>query len=638
MKHKTGKRIGVIGLAGILAAGAAGATVYAKAPGSSTRQESGITAEAEEIRDRVRETAEKVWQPKDGEEVPFRDETVYVVTAADGTAQKVIVSERIREENGEETVSQSTTEKALPVSVQVTYTLDGEELLPEELVGKSGHIVIRYTYENRQYENMEIGGKMEEIHVPYLVLTGMILDSSQFGNVTVSSGKVIHDGSRSIVAGVAFPGLNGALGAEQELLPEYIEVEADTEDFSLGSVYTIVTNEVFSSLNLEEIDLAEELKGAVTELTDAVESLADGSSELYDGMAELSDKTGALKSGVNELTDGAGDLAEGAAALCDGVQSLQNGAESLQSGAQSLQSGAASLSSGLSTLTSKSGELTQGAAQVFNTLLAAANQQLAASGISVTLTMENYAATLNGIMQSAEQQVYSSVYDSVKETVLAQVLANAGLDQSAYDALPEGDSTKAAIDQTVADTMETADVQSRISTLVAQNTSGATAQLAALKAQLDSYQAFYQGLLSYTAGVSSASSGASQLSSGAGQLSSGAGQLCSGVQELAAGAAEISDGSVRLKDGLDTLGEGTDALAEGAALLKEGAEQLKDGLAVFDQEGLQKLSDLAGADLDTLTERLEAISRVSRDYSSFAETSEDIAGSVKFIIRTAEIR
>lgn len=245
---------------------------------------------------------------------------------------------------------------------------------------------------------------------------------------------------------------------------------------------------------------------------------------------------------------------------------------------------------------------------------------------------------VNGMIQSAEQQVYNSVYDSVKASVLAQVLASAGLDQSAYNALPEGDSAKAAIDQTVADTMETADVQSQISTLVAQNTSGATAQLADLKSQLDSYQAFYQGLLSYTAGVSSASSGAGQLSSGAGQLSGGASALSSGAQELAAGAAEISDGSVRLKDGLDTLGEGTDALAEGAALLKVGAEQLKDGLAIFDREGLQKLSDLAGADLDTLTERLEAISRVSRDYSSFAGDSEDIAGSVKFIIRTAEIR
>lgn len=637
MKHKTAKRIGIIGLAGILAAGTAGATAYAKAPGS-TKQEKEITAEAEEIRERVRETAEKVWQPKDGEEVPFRDETVYVVTAADGTTQKVIVSERIREESGEETISQSSTEKELPVSVWVTYSLDGAEMQPEELVGKSGHIVIRYTYENRQYENREIGGKTEEIHVPYLVLTGMVLDNDHFGNVTVSSGKVIHDGSRSLVAGIAFPGLNGDLGAEQELLPEYIEVEADTEDFSLGSVYTIVTNEVFSSLNLEEVDLAEEVKDAVSELTDAVEALAEGSSELYDGMAELADRTGDLKSGVGELTQGAGELSEGAAALCGGIQSLQSGAESLQSGAQSLQSGAATLSSGLNTLSSKNGELTQGAAQVFHSLLAAANQQLAASGISVTLTIENYAATLNGMIQSAEQQVYNSVYDSVKASVLAQVLANAGLDQSAYNALPEGDSAKAAIDQTVADTMETADVQSQISTLVAQNTSGATAQLADLKSQLDSYQAFYQGLLSYTAGVSSASSGAGQLSSGAGQLSSGASALSSGAQELAAGAAEISDGSVRLKDGLDTLGEGTDALAEGAALLKDGAEQLKDGLAIFDREGLQKLSDLAGADLDTLTERLEAISRVSRDYSSFAGDSEDIAGSVKFIIRTAEIR
>lgn len=66
--------------------------------------------------------------------------------------------------------------------------------------------------------------------------------------------------------------------------------------------------------------------------------------------------------------------------------------------------------------------------------------------------------------------------------------------------------------------------------------------------------------------------------------------------------------------------------------------QLRDGLATFDEEGIRKISDLAGADLDTLVERLQAISQVSRNYNSFAGISDDMDGTVKFIIKTAEIK
>ncbi len=672
-KKRAAKRIGVICLAGVLVTGMAGATVYAKAPGSSASGASESSRNAEDVKEEIKETASRIWQPKDGDGALLKDETVYVITAADGTTQKIIVSDRIQNGTGADSISdktelsdvtavkngesyterdgsyvwevegadvcyQGTTDKELPISVKITYTLDGKEVTPEELAGKSGHVVIRYEYVNNQYEVMEIGGEQEEIHVPYAVLTGMILDNTKFGNIKVSSGKVINDGTRCIVAGIAFPGMNADLGMTEETLPEYVEIEADTEDFSLGSVYTIATNEVFSSLNLEDVDTVDDLRDALSELTDAMEALTDGSSELYDGLAELYDKSGDLKDGVDALSDGAGQLSDGAVALHTGAESLQSGTESLLSGAQSLQSGASTLASGLSTLNAKSGDLTGGAAQVFNTLLATATKQLADKGINVTLTIDNYAATINGIIQSTQQQVYEAAYNGVKASVLTQVLEGAGIDQNTYDALPAGDATKAVIDQTVEEKMQTPEVQAQISALVARNASGSAAQLAELKSQLDNYNTFYQGVLAYTAGVASASSGAGQLSSGAGQLSSGAAALNSGAKELTEGAGALSDGIVTLKDGIDTLADGSDALIEGVSKLKDGAMQLRDGLATFDEEGIRKISDLAGADLDTLVERLQAISQVSRNYNSFAGISDDMDGTVKFIIKTAEIK
>ena len=83
-KKRAAKRIGVICLAGVLVTGMAGATVYAKAPGSSASGASESSRNAEDVKEEIKETASRIWQPKDGNGTLLKDETVYVITAADG--------------------------------------------------------------------------------------------------------------------------------------------------------------------------------------------------------------------------------------------------------------------------------------------------------------------------------------------------------------------------------------------------------------------------------------------------------------------------------------------------------------------------------------------------------------------------
>ena len=67
----------------------------------------------------------------------------------------------------------------------------------------------------------------------------MILSQDNFSNVKVTNGKVISDGSRNIVVGVALPGLSESIGLSdtEDLddidIPDYVEVEADTTNFKL---------------------------------------------------------------------------------------------------------------------------------------------------------------------------------------------------------------------------------------------------------------------------------------------------------------------------------------------------------------------------------------------------------------------
>lgn len=377
-----------------------------------------------------------------------KDETVYVLAGADGTVQKIIVSDWIKnamaadsledktelsdienikgdesftlggdnscvwDAQGNDIYYQGNIEKELPVQMSVCYTLDGQAIAPEALAGQSGHVTIRFDYQNMQYEEVLLDGKTEKIYVPFTMLTGMLLDTEVFRNVTISNGKLINDGDRIAVVGIAFPGLQEDLAISKEKLdiPDYVEISADVENFEMGMTMTLATTELFGAIDSDKLDL-HELSDAMAELTDAMDQLMDGSSQLYDGLCTLLEKSGDLVSGINKLAEGAAQL--------------KAGAESLDSGAAQLQAGAAQLSSGLNTLNANSSSLNGGARQVFSSLLSMANTQLSEAGLSVpALTIDNYASVLDGVIASLDD---TAVYQAALEQVTATVNANRGM-------------------------------------------------------------------------------------------------------------------------------------------------------------------------------------------------------------------
>lgn len=758
-------KIGAVCLAGALVAGVAGSNVYAMGKNNS----SGKSSDEKKLEEELKDTVKNLWSPA-SDAVVSKEETVYVMAGADGSSNKIIVSDWIKNagqeksltdftglkdveavKNGESfTVTgdkyvwnteggdvyyQGTSDKELPLTVKAGYTLDGKELSASEIAGKSGHVVIRYSFEAKEYVTAEIAGKQEKIAVPFTVVTGMILDRQQFSNVEVSSGKLVNDGDKSVVVGLAFPGMNENLQLDEDIdIPDYVEVEADVKDFSLGSTYCIAVNNLFSSLNLDEVDSLDELSDAMEDLADGMTQLLDGSSDLYDGLATLYDKSGELKDGVEQLAKGVGDLQSGAGTLRDGAKKLADGAGTLKNGAGSLKSGAAQLNAGLGTLVSKNGELTGGARQVFETLLKTANDTLNSNaqmqqlGVTANMTIDNYAAFLDGLLsqlggseiqgtvyeqvvaavtaevenntpaitaavaaevEKSDAAIRAGVTDAVRENVLAQVIASdtvqnacPGFSREMYEqakgiSVSGGDAQLAAlqalaaqIDAAVDANMQSAEVQAAIESNVAAkkqelidanvaakkneliqtnveqqmqaqagNLSAGAAQIAGLKASLDSYNQFYQGLIAYTNGVASAKDGAAQLENGAAQLESGAGALASGAGELATGTESLKSGTDTLKKGIDSLAEGSDALLDGVKQLKDGALELKDGLVTFDEEGISKILD--AFDEDSLSEKLDrfkAAADAAKSYRSYAGIADDMEGSVKFIYKLEEIQ
>lgn len=349
-----------------------------------------------------------------------KEETVYVIANADGSPEKLIVSDWLKNAMGKETLEdvteltnitnvkgtggfeqkegslgvwdaagndiyyQGSIEKELPIDLKVAYQLNGRTISPEELAGKSGKVAIRFDYTNRQKETVAVGEKEEQLYVPFVVMTSLVLDNENFRNIQVSNGKVINDGERTIVMGYAMPGLkdNLDIGSEdfdvEELdIPDYVELTADVTDFELAATLTVASNEIFGDMDMDTQEKMDDLSADMEELQDAMNELMDGTAELYDGVLELYDGTGELTDGIDELDEGAQKLNDGARELRDGAGELYDGIGTLKNGAGALFAGVKQLSAGLQELTQNNEKLNGGAKAVYEGLLKLANAQLA---------------------------------------------------------------------------------------------------------------------------------------------------------------------------------------------------------------------------------------------------------------------
>lgn len=343
---------------------------------------------------------------KDNDDKLYKEETVYVNADAAGNTDEITVSNWLKNSgdvsgkltdkstlndiknvkgdekytadgdkitwntDGKDIYYQGTTDKELPVSVKFTYYLDGKEIQPNKLKGKSGHLKIKVNYENKSKKNVEVNGKTENMYTAFVMMTGMILPNDNFTNVTIDNGKVISDGNRSIVVGFGMPGLKESLNlddikdADDLTIPESLEVEADVTDFEMSSTFTVGLSDLTKDLDLDNIADMDSLQNALDELDDAALELVSGSNTLSDGTKTLADgvdsytegadtlndaiqkylsKDGELSgsvteyvNGVNKVVKGVNDYAKGTTTLANGVTSYVGGEKKLAKGAKQL--------------------------------------------------------------------------------------------------------------------------------------------------------------------------------------------------------------------------------------------------------------------------------------------------------------
>lgn len=399
-----------------------------------------------------------------------KDETVYVIADSTGKATSTIVSAWLRNPDGkeelkdasdlkditnvkgEETFTQSgseltwaaggndiyyqgTTTKETPVTEKITYYLDDKEVSPSEIAGKSGKVKIRFDYTNNEKAKATIGGKEEEINVPFIVVSGMVLNDN-FSNVDVTNGKVISNGAGNMVVGIAMPGLKDSLNIDEDdldsniTIPDYVEVSADVENFELDMTMSIVSSS--SSLNVDGAFDFADLDNKIADLTDAVDQLSDGSGELADGLKTLNDKMPEFSNGLNDLQSGVKTYTDGAQTLANGISTLKDSSSQLISGVDQLKTSVNTLNNGVQTLnqavsakmTDKEKEATR--AQASQAAQAAVDAQLADGSEQFNGIRNQAAEQFRGTIQASKDAAVAKARETAQAEVQQQMGAAIG--------------------------------------------------------------------------------------------------------------------------------------------------------------------------------------------------------------------
>ena len=219
-----------------------------------------------------------------------------------------------------------TSSSSLPVDVKITYFLDDTVIDPNDLAGKNGHVKIRFDYTNHV--------SYETVHVPFVCMSVLMLDEDSFSNIQVKNGKVMSSDGTSTIVGFAMPSLREDLNLSSYEgididIPQYVEVEADTTDFSLDFTETIVSNGVFSKIEDEDLNDLREMSDAFKDLGEAGNTLVDGGKKLSSAFDEIKQGTEGYLDGVDALSSGLSELKEVSSTINENTSALVEGSQQL---------------------------------------------------------------------------------------------------------------------------------------------------------------------------------------------------------------------------------------------------------------------------------------------------------------------
>lgn len=546
--------------------------------------------------------------------------------------------------NGSDIYYQGDSNKDLPISCTLTYTLDGNEISAKELAGKSGRVKITITYTNRDAHLVNINGKSETLYTPFVVVAGTVMDNTNHKNIQITNGKVIDDGTKTTVIGLCLPGLQDSLGIKEDSfsIPSSIEISMDATDFELNSIATFVTPKLIENPDLSLFDKLDTIYQKINTLENSSKQLVDGANSLKSGASTYHEKSSEFYDVMKQFSSGVSNTNSSYAKINSGIDVLNKNSAALQSGARNVSDGTLAVHSNLKTLEQKLGNLQSGVEA-----LEAGEKQLA-DGLNTIVSNVNQVSTLDYSAKIAELQklvqANTSTRDMLKSTntSLTTQLQSATDDKVKTNLKAQIETNKSLISLLESNIKAT---NSTITSLKATDTH-------TIKELQDGLNHFKQGLNRLQTSTKNLYDGTTALKSGTSTLVTKTDELYAGTQSLYEGSVKIAEGtktlrsgSNKMKDGLNTLDASSEKLTQanlqlvdGANSLSSGATTLANGMLKFDKEGIQTIVNYLNSNLKDVSTRLEFLQDLATHYNHFTMLQDGCNGNVKFIMLIDSIK
>lgn len=526
------------------------------------------------------------------------------------------------------------TNQELPVKLNIKYELDGKEISSEEIAGKSGKVKITISFENKEEHEVKINGKTEKMYTPFVVATGTYIKNDNNKNIEVTNGKAIDDGSKTMVVGLTFPGMQESLNIDKDTLeiPTTIEITMDTTNFEMSNIINYTTPKLIEDSELDIFSKLDEIYSKVETLQSASKQIENGAKTLSDGTTTYVEKSEEFNQALNQFSNGVSSANTSYSSIDAGIKNLNSQVPDLTSGTKSLSDNLGAVNQGVKTMS----DLLDGSQESMTNLKnGAQNISGGLTQLSAAMKTTDYTEQINQINKQIATNTSMITTLTTTTEQLSKVLEDTTLSEAAAQAI------KAQV---------TAN-QSTIATLTADNSylnnmitslNASNKQIDGLKQQVDTLAKGagdvsdgVNGLLDQVGALNTNIKG---LYTNTGKMAVGANKLYQGTLGLEAGTTKLAQGSAQMKAGLSTINTSSQALysannqlVEGAKTIQSGAAELAEGTAEFNKTGIDVICNYITGDLKNLETRAEKLKELSDEYNTFTKIDDENKGKVKFI-------
>lgn len=555
----------------------------------------------------------------------------------------------------------------LPVTVTPTYRLDGQEIGPDDLVGRSGRLEVTFVVANQTSREQQItvtdgaGNEVTRtVRVP-VPLVGSLATTlpAGFTRVEPNGASTAGDGkggTKLSYTMTLFPPLGSdtaeltyAATVEDAVVPQVdvtllpidpfanptVRKAADSYDSGATTGAELVAGAGEIDTNLLKLrDGAAELLAGLVKLSDGAaelnsglagragpgsRQLADGAGELDNGLGDLLDGTTLLAGGAAGLSTGTGDLSDGADLIADGAGLVADGAGAVADGAGQVAGGLDSLSEGTSSALAGGQSLTDGLGQISGGLGQLADQ-LPAAGEGITQLQAGIDQLVAGMGTADDPHTIIGGLAAL-ETGLTRLQAGAGQLEGGLDQLDAGlgqvkgglDGAKSRLDAKLAPGAAIDQLIGGLTTLAGLPSCSVDPQCAGLAGGLE-------------AGAAASKADLQALSGGLGQLSGGLAQAHGALDtQLVPGAGRMEDGLGRALVGTDKLQGGADRVRGGLHQVDAGLTRLAAGVTAAVQ-GVLQLNAGAGSAYTGSRQLTSGLGRLDAGAGVLADGSARVAG------------